>query len=92
MSKPATARYIGFGEQGGKSLVKNTEQLNYFNFDNMRYRQVYNRGPLDTRNRCTTPIRSSSSSTATRDRCCTACTSTTQRNSSTWAMKTRSDT
>ena len=47
--KPATARYIGFGEQGGKSLVKNTEQVNYFNFDNMRYRQVYNRGPLDSR-------------------------------------------
>jgi alpha-glucosidase len=47
--KPATARYIGFGEQGGKSLVKNTEQVNYFNFDNMRYRQVYNQGPLDPR-------------------------------------------
>lgn len=49
MRKPATARYIGFGEQGGESLVKNTEQLNYFNFDNMRYRQVYNQGPLDSR-------------------------------------------
>ncbi|MGO8899878.1 MAG: TIM-barrel domain-containing protein [Isosphaeraceae bacterium] len=47
--KPATARFIGFGEQGGKSLVKNTEQVNFFNFDNMRYKQVYNQGPLDTR-------------------------------------------
>jgi alpha-glucosidase len=49
VKKPATAEYIGFGEQGGQSLCKNTAQLNYFNFDNMRYRQVYNRGPLDPR-------------------------------------------
>jgi alpha-glucosidase len=49
VSKPITARYIGFGEQGGKALSKNTVQLNYFNFDNMRYRQVYNVGPLDSR-------------------------------------------
>ncbi|MBE9212004.1 alpha-glucosidase [Plectonema cf. radiosum LEGE 06105] len=49
IEKPATAKYIGFGEQGGKSLSKNTEQVNYFNFDNMRYRQVYNVGPLDNR-------------------------------------------
>lgn len=47
--KPANAKYIGFGEQGGQSLSKNTAQVNYFNFDNMRYRQVYNRGPLDAR-------------------------------------------
>lgn len=49
VTKPATAKYIGFGEQGGHSLSKNTAQANYFNFDNMRYRQVYNRGPLDPR-------------------------------------------
>lgn len=49
VNKPATAKYVGFGEQGGKSLSKNTEQLNYFNFDNMRYRQVYDQGPLDSR-------------------------------------------
>ncbi|OYQ67791.1 alpha-glucosidase [Pseudanabaena sp. SR411] len=49
VNKPATAKYIGFGEQGGQSLSKNTAQLNYFNFDNMRYRQVYNQGPLDSR-------------------------------------------
>ena len=47
--KPATAKYIGFGEQGGESLSKNTDQVNYFNFDNMRYRQVYNAGPTDAR-------------------------------------------
>lgn len=49
VNKPATAKYIGFGEQGGRSLSKNTDQLNYFNFDNMRYRQVYDQGPLDSR-------------------------------------------
>jgi len=49
VNKPATAKYIGFGEQGGQSLSKNTAQLNYFNYDNMRYRQVYNQGPLDSR-------------------------------------------
>jgi alpha-glucosidase len=47
--KPANAKYVGFGEQGGQSLSKNTAQVNYFNFDNMRYRQVYDRGPLDPR-------------------------------------------
>lgn len=49
VKKPATGKYIGFGEQGGTQLQKNTDQLNYFNFDNMRYRQVYNRGPLENR-------------------------------------------
>lgn len=47
--KPGNAKYIGFGEQGGQEISKNTAQLNYFNFDNMRYRQVYNYGPLDSR-------------------------------------------
>ncbi|MEB3281786.1 MAG: TIM-barrel domain-containing protein [Lyngbya sp.] len=49
VKKPSTAKYIGFGEQGGLKLQKNTDQLNYFNFDNMRYRQVYNRGPIENR-------------------------------------------
>ncbi|MDR3170178.1 MAG: hypothetical protein LBU17_00975 [Treponema sp.] len=47
--KPASASYIGFGEQGGHNLAKNVSQLNYFNYDNMRYRQVYGRGPLECR-------------------------------------------
>jgi alpha-glucosidase len=46
---PSGAKYIGFGEQGGQSLCKNSKQANYFNFDNMRYRQIYNCGPLDCR-------------------------------------------
>lgn len=49
VKKPSTAEYIGFGEQGGKNLSRNSSQANYFNFDNMRYRQVYNQGPLDCR-------------------------------------------
>ncbi|MCI5166233.1 MAG: alpha-glucosidase [Candidatus Electrothrix sp. GM3_4] len=49
VAKPASAKYVGFGEQGGQSLSKNTAQMNYFNFDNMRYRQVYDQGPLDAR-------------------------------------------
>ncbi len=49
VKKPANGKYIGFGEQGGTKLQKNSDQLNYFNFDNMRYRQVYDRGPLDNR-------------------------------------------
>ena len=47
--KPGTAKYIGFGEKGGPNLCKNSTQLTYFNFDNMRYRQIYNRGALDDR-------------------------------------------
>ncbi|MDJ1185530.1 TIM-barrel domain-containing protein [Roseofilum casamattae] len=49
VKKPANGQYIGFGEQGGTKLTKNSNQLNYFNFDNMRYRQIYDRGPLDNR-------------------------------------------
>lgn len=47
--KPATAKYVGFGEQGGMSLLKNNSRVTYFNYDNMRYRQIYNRGPLEGR-------------------------------------------
>jgi len=46
---PCSAKYLGFGEQGGKSLFKSTCQLNYFNYDNMCYRQVYNKGPFEER-------------------------------------------
>ncbi len=47
--KPATAKYVGFGEQGGRNLEKNMTRLNYFNFDNMRYNQVYGDGPFEER-------------------------------------------
>lgn len=47
--RPVTAAYMGFGEHGGRSLVKNSEQLTFFNFDNFAYTQVYNRGPFEER-------------------------------------------
>ncbi|MBI9062844.1 MAG: hypothetical protein JEZ14_12740 [Marinilabiliaceae bacterium] len=46
---PESARYFGFGEKGGKDLSRNGARLTYFNFDNMRYRQIYNNGPTDVR-------------------------------------------
>lgn len=49
VQKPYTAKYVGFGEQGGLELVKNNTCVTYFNYDNMRYRQVYNKGPLEER-------------------------------------------
>lgn len=49
VDKPATAKYIGFGEKGGATLCKNSQQLSYFNFDNMRYRSVHGIGALDSR-------------------------------------------
>ncbi|KAK0716079.1 alpha-1,4-glucan lyase [Lasiosphaeris hirsuta] len=49
VEKSITADYIGFGEQGGKNLFKKKTYMNYFNFDNMRYQNVYGQGPLDDR-------------------------------------------
>jgi len=49
LEKPATAHYVGFGEQGGLSLMKNNQCVTYFNYDNMKYSQVYGRGPLEER-------------------------------------------
>jgi alpha-glucosidase (family GH31 glycosyl hydrolase) len=55
---------MGFGEQGGKNLFKKRTYMNYFSksytgyrqsklmfldFDNMRYQNVYGKGPLDDR-------------------------------------------
>ncbi|KAG8792972.1 hypothetical protein FRC12_004341 [Ceratobasidium sp. 428] len=47
--KPSMARYLGFGEQGGRQLLKSRVVLDYFNYDNMTYSQVHGRGPLDAR-------------------------------------------
>jgi alpha-glucosidase len=47
--RPATAAYVGFGEHGGKSFRKDSEQLTYFSFDNYTYNQVYGRGPFEER-------------------------------------------
>ncbi|KAL1636191.1 hypothetical protein SLS58_009885 [Diplodia intermedia] len=47
VEKPDPARYMGFGEQGGNHLFKDNTYMNYFNFDNMRYNNVYGRGPFE---------------------------------------------
>jgi alpha-glucosidase (family GH31 glycosyl hydrolase) len=49
VKKPGSSKYIGFGEQGGKSLLKNRTFMNYFDYDNMMYNGVYGKGPLDER-------------------------------------------
>ncbi|KAG8758217.1 hypothetical protein FRC11_003979 [Ceratobasidium sp. 423] len=49
IEKPPTARYLGFGEQGGRQVLKSKQICDFFNFDNMTYSQVYNQGPLDSR-------------------------------------------
>ncbi|KAG8714455.1 hypothetical protein FRC11_008407 [Ceratobasidium sp. 423] len=49
VEKPPTARYLGFGEQGGRQVLKSKQICDFFNFDNMTYSQVYNHGPLDSR-------------------------------------------
>lgn len=49
LEKPATEKFVGFGEQGGVELVKNNTSVTYFNYDNMCYQQVYGRGPLEER-------------------------------------------
>jgi alpha-glucosidase len=36
--RSATAAYVGFGEQGGKSLRKDSEQLTYFRLIQLTYR------------------------------------------------------
>ncbi|MGK0291360.1 MAG: alpha-glucosidase (family GH31 glycosyl hydrolase), partial [bacterium] len=46
---PSTAKYLGFGEKGGTELSRNGARLTYFNFDNMRYSQIYQNGPTDIR-------------------------------------------
>jgi alpha-glucosidase len=48
-SRPPAASYVGFGEHGGRNLLKNGDQLTYFCFDNYAYNQVYGQGPLDDR-------------------------------------------
>jgi alpha-glucosidase (family GH31 glycosyl hydrolase) len=47
--KAGHGEFLGFGEQGGTSFMKMPCYMNYFNFDNMQYQQVYNQGPLDPR-------------------------------------------
>ena len=49
VAKPGPAEYVGFGEQGGRSVVKSATLMNYFCYDNFNYKKVYNQGPLDAR-------------------------------------------
>ncbi|RFU31057.1 hypothetical protein B7463_g5273, partial [Scytalidium lignicola] len=49
VEKSVTANYMGFGEQGGKHLFKKDTYMNYFNFDNIHYSNVYGLGPYDDR-------------------------------------------
>ncbi|KAG9123437.1 hypothetical protein FRC07_014945 [Ceratobasidium sp. 392] len=45
----AIAASLGFGEQGGRGLLKTKAKLDYFTYDNMKYSQIYGQGPLDSR-------------------------------------------
>lgn len=47
INKLPAAKYVGFGEQGGLNLIKNKQCITYFNYDNMKYSQVYGSGPLE---------------------------------------------
>lgn len=49
IAKPGPAEYIGFGEQGGRTVMKSSTLMNYFCYDNLGYSKVYNQGPLDAR-------------------------------------------
>eukprot|EP00775_Hariotina_reticulata_P012727 gene12727-12857_t len=50
VNNPPAARYVGFGAQGGSKLVRKEAQLGYFNYDNMRYQEVYKpSGPWNDR-------------------------------------------
>ncbi|OJD31815.1 glycoside hydrolase family 31 protein [Diplodia corticola] len=45
VEKHPQAKYMGFGGQGGGKLFKDKVYMNYFNFDNMRYNNIYAKGP-----------------------------------------------
>ncbi|KAH0610436.1 uncharacterized protein H6S33_011963 [Morchella sextelata] len=47
--KPGHGEYVGWGEMGGIQFMKEPTFMNYFNFDNMQYQQVYAKGALDSR-------------------------------------------
>ncbi|KAF5228687.1 hypothetical protein FAUST_10917 [Fusarium austroamericanum] len=49
IKKPGPAEYLGFGEQGGKTVLKKPTYLNYFCYDNFNYLKVYGKGALDGR-------------------------------------------
>ncbi|KZT58892.1 glycoside hydrolase family 31 protein [Calocera cornea HHB12733] len=47
--KKGSAEFLGFGEQGGKHLLKTPSMMNYYCYDNMLYGNLYNKGPTDDR-------------------------------------------
>ncbi|KAI9657188.1 MAG: hypothetical protein M1821_003355 [Bathelium mastoideum] len=49
VNKPASAEYLGFGEQGGCTVLKKPTFMNYFCYDNFNYTKVYGQGALDPR-------------------------------------------
>ncbi|KAJ3952934.1 hypothetical protein N0V92_010611 [Colletotrichum tropicale] len=49
IDKPGPAQYLGFGEQGGRTVLKKPTYMNYFCYDNFNYQKVYGQGALDTK-------------------------------------------
>lgn len=47
VNKPGLAGYVGFGEQGGRTVLKKPTFMNYFCYDNYNYTKVYGKGALD---------------------------------------------
>ncbi|CAM1508904.1 Fc.00g026430.m01.CDS01 [Cosmosporella sp. VM-42] len=47
VSKPTSAAYLGFGEQGGRTVLKKPTFMNFFCYDNYNYTKVYGQGALD---------------------------------------------
>ncbi|KAK7393939.1 hypothetical protein QQX98_013278, partial [Neonectria punicea] len=47
VNKPTQAEYLGFGEQGGRTVLKKPTYMNFFCYDNYNYNKVYSQGALD---------------------------------------------
>ncbi|KAI8226952.1 hypothetical protein K4K55_008238 [Colletotrichum sp. SAR 10_96] len=47
VNKPTQAQYLGFGEQGGRTVLKKPTYMNFFCYDNFNYTKVYGQGALD---------------------------------------------
>ncbi|KAH6869776.1 glycosyl hydrolases family 31-domain-containing protein [Thelonectria olida] len=49
VNKPEPAAYLGFGEHGGRTVLKKPTYMNYFCYDNFNYHKVYGQGALDSK-------------------------------------------
>ncbi|KAF4469981.1 hypothetical protein FALBO_3118, partial [Fusarium albosuccineum] len=47
IKKPVLSRYLGFGEQGGQTVLRSPTFMNYYCYDNYNYNKVYDQGALD---------------------------------------------